>query len=87
LQDNDIEKIIEKLTKNLLLSFNPSDDFFNLNKDNMNDISNNNIDYSKISFISKYRPEYISSQMLHYYILNLERNKKFKMANLIHRKS
>ena len=84
LTDTNIEKIIEQLTKNLLLSFNPSEDFFNLNNNNINDISNNNIDYNKISFVNKYRPEYISSQMLHYYILNLERNKKFKMANLIY---
>ena len=84
LTDNNIEKIIEQLTKNLLTSFNPSDDFFHLDKNNVNDISNNNINYNKISFINKYRPEYIASQMLYYYILNLERNKKFKMANLIY---
>ena len=84
LTDNHIEKIIEQLTKNLLTSFNPNDDFFHLDKSNVNDISNNNINYNKISFINKYRPEYISSQMLYYYILNLERNKKFKMANLIY---
>ena len=43
-----------------------------------------NINYNKISFVDKYRPEYISSQMLYYFILNLERNKKFNLANLIY---
>ena len=48
------------------------------------EIENNDIHYNTISFLDKYRPEYISSQMLYYYILNLERNKKFKLANLIY---
>ena len=83
LTEDNIEKINEKLTKNLLLSFNPNDDFFNIEKNNVNEI-NNNINYNKLTFIDKYKPEYISSQMLYYYILNLERNKKFKLANLFY---
>ena len=83
LTDNNIEKIIEKLTRNLVLSFNPSDDFFNLENNNDKKLENN-INYNNISFIDKYKPEYIASQMLYYYILNLERNKKFKLANLIY---
>ena len=87
LTDDIIEKLTEKLTKNLQLSFNPSDDdFFNGGKNDMNQIKNNgiHIHFNEISFLDKYRPEYISSQMLYYYILNLERNKKFKLANLIY---
>ena len=83
LTDNNIEKLNEQLTKNLLLSFNPEDDFFNIENNDYKEL-NNNIDYKKISFIDKYKPEYIASQMLYYNILNLERNKKFKLANLFY---
>ena len=83
LKDDIIEKINEKLTKNLLLSFNPKDVFFNIENNNLNEI-NNNINYNNISFIDKYKPEYIAAQMLYYYVLNLERNKKFKLANLFY---
>ena len=69
------------------MSFEPNGDFFNINNRNEN-ISENNgknsINYSGITFVDKYKPEYISAQMLYYYILNLERNKKFKMANLVY---
>ena len=85
LTDNEIENINEVLTKKLLESFNPNDDFFNIEKNNESKVNKNNIiNYNTISFIDKYRPEYIAAQMLYYYILNLERNKKFKMANLIY---
>ena len=34
--------------------------------------------------MDKYKPKYISAQLLYYFILNLERNKKFKLANLLY---
>ena len=87
LNNNEIDTLIENLTKNLFMSFEPNGDFFNINNRNEN-ISENNgknsINYSRITFVDKYKPEYISAQMLYYYILNLERNKKFKMANLVY---
>ena len=68
--------------------FENSGDFFDLNKRKENKEGNNEINdeinYNKISFVDKYKPEYITAQMLYYYILNLERNKKFKNANLIY---
>ena len=86
--DAEIDALNEKLTKYLLSKFENSGDFFDLNKRKENKEGNNEINdeinYNKISFVDKYKPEYITAQMLYYYILNLERNKKFKNANLIY---
>ena len=86
LKNEDIDILNDTLTKNLLKNFESSNDFFNLNEIKENNDNNNsiNINYNKISFVDKYKPEYISSQMLYYFILNLERNKKFALANLIY---
>ena len=86
MKNEDIEALNDALTKNLLKNYEASSDFFNLNeiKENNENNINMNINYNKISFVDKYRPEYISSQMLYYFILNLERNKKFNLANLIY---
>ena len=86
LKNEDIDILNDTLTKNLLKNFESSNDFFNLNeiKENNDNSNSININYNKISFVDKYRPEYISSQMLYYFILNLERNKKFALANLIY---
>ena len=86
MKNEDIDILKDTLTKNLLKNFESSNDFFNLNEIKENNDNNNsiNINYNKISFVDKYKPEYISSQMLYYFILNLERNKKFALANLIY---
>ena len=86
MKNEDIDILNDTLTKNLLKNFESSNDFFNLNEIKENNDNNNsiNINYNKISFVDKYKPEYISSQMLYYFILNLERNKKFALANLIY---
>ena len=86
MKNEDIDILNDILTKNLLKNFESSNDFFNLNEIKENNDNNNsiNINYNKISFVDKYKPEYISSQMLYYFILNLERNKKFALANLIY---
>ena len=86
LKNEDIDILNDTLTKNLLKNFESSNDFFNLNeiKENNDNSNSININYNKISFEDKYKPEYISSQMLYYFILNLERNKKFALANLIY---
>ena len=78
LENDYIDVLNEKLTKYLFNNFEPSPDLFKENK------INNNIDYNKITFVDKYKPEYISAQMLYYFTANLERNKKFNMANLIY---
>ena len=86
MKNEDIDILNDTLTKNLLKNFESSNDFFNLNeiKENNDNSNSININYNKISFVDKYKPEYISSQMLYYFILNLERNKKFALANLIY---
>ena len=86
LKNENIDTLNDNLTKNLLKNFESSNDFFNLNEIKENAENNNiiNINYNQISFVDKYKPEYISSQMLYYFILNLERNKKFSLANLIY---
>ena len=86
MKNEDIDILNDTLTKNLLKNFQSSNNFFNLNEIKENNDNNNsiNINYNKISFVDKYKPEYISSQMLYYFILNLERNKKFALANLIY---
>ena len=86
MKNEDIDILNDTLTKNLLKNFESSNDFFNLNeiKENNDNSNSININYNKISFEDKYKPEYISSQMLYYFILNLERNKKFALANLIY---
>ena len=84
IKNEDIDLLNEKLTKHLLLNFEPSGDFFNINENKENSYENSNINYTKISFVDKYKPEYISAQMLYYFILNLERNKKFKLANILY---
>ena len=76
-KEDSIEALNETLTKNLFNNYEPSPDLFEENV-------NNNINYNKISFVDKYKPEYISAQILFYFTLNLERNKKFNMANLIY---
>ena len=78
LENDYIDVLNEKLTKYLFNNFEPAPDLFKENK------INNNIDYNKITFVDKYKPEYISAQMLYYFTANLERNKKFNMANLIY---
>ena len=84
IKNEDIDILNEKLTKHLLLNFEPSGDFFNINENKDNSNENSNINYTKISFVDKYKPGYITAQMLYYFILNLERNKKFKLANLLY---
>ena len=86
MKNEDIDILKDTLIKNLLKNFESSNDFFNLNeiKENNDNSNSININYNKISFVDKYKPEYISSQMLYYFILNLERNKKFALANLIY---
>jgi hypothetical protein len=76
-KEDSIEELNDTLVKNLFNSYEPSPDLFEENK-------NDNINYNKISFVDKYKPEYISAQILFYFTLNLERNKKFNMANLIY---
>ena len=63
-ENDDIDVLNEKLTKYLFSNFEPSPDLFKENE------INNNIDYNKISFVDKYKPEYISAQMLYYFTSN-----------------
>ena len=73
LKDKDIDKLNEKLTQNLIDNFESSSDF------------NNNIDYSKITFVDKYKPEYICAEMIYNYsVVDLEKSKNFKLANLFY---
>ena len=70
--DAEIDALNEKLTKYLLSKFENSGDFFDLNKRKENKEGNNEINdeinYNKISFVDKYKPEYITAQLLYYYI-------------------
>ena len=73
LNDKDIDKLNKKLTKNLIDNFESSFDL------------NNNIDFSKITFVDKYKPEYICAEMIYNYsFIDLEKSKNFKLANLFY---
>ena len=79
MENDSIEELNEKLTKDLFNNFEPKNELFG---ENLNIESH--INYNNISFVDKYKPKYISAQLLYYFILNLERNKKFKLANLLY---
>ena len=70
LDDEDLEELYEALTQNLLKNFESKD--------------NNIINYNKLSFADKFKSEYISAEITNSYILNLEKNKEFKKANLFY---
>ena len=73
LKEEDIDILNEKLTKNLIDNFESS-----LENDNL-------IDYKKIKFVDKYKPEYICAEMIYSYSSSdLEKNKNFKMANIFY---
>ena len=72
LKDKDIDKLNEKLTQNLVDNYESSFEY------------NNNIDYNKITFVDKYKPEYICAEMIYNCSVDLEKSKNFKLANLFY---
>ena len=50
----------------------------------INNFDNKNINYNKISFVDKYKTEYISAEILYSYINCLEKNKDFEKAILFY---
>ena len=67
--DNLNEQLINQLIKKL---------------ESFSDLNNENIVFHTTNYLHKYKPEYISAEILYYFAKILEKNKYFKKANLIY---